>query len=83
MLRSFSPDESLGGGHWPGVIRHIQEFGIGGEPARSWVTIVVVNWSRCSSCWASVGTDGRSLGCKQNLGKPVNDRFKLRAEDEK
>jgi site-specific recombinase XerD len=29
---------------------------------------------------ASVQTTERYLGCKQNLGSPVNDRFKLRAE---
>jgi integrase len=29
---------------------------------------------------ASVQTTERYLGCKQNLGNPVNDRFKLRAE---
>jgi integrase-like protein len=29
---------------------------------------------------ASVQTTERYLGCKQNLGSPVNDRFKLRTE---
>ncbi|HWO29906.1 MAG TPA: hypothetical protein VNO32_14020 [Candidatus Acidoferrum sp.] len=29
---------------------------------------------------ASVQTTERYLGCKQNLGNPVNDRFKLRVE---
>jgi len=29
---------------------------------------------------ASVQTTERYLGCKQNLGSPVNDRFKLRMD---
>ena len=50
--------------------------------ARSFATPTVANWSRFSSCWdnASVLTTECYLGCKQNLGHPVNDLFDLKME---
>ena len=52
------------------------------ELARGCATIVAVNWNKSSSCSGtpSVQTTERYLGCKQNLGHPVNDLFDLRTE---
>ena len=40
-------------------------------------TAAVASWSRFNSYWGTHPTE-RYLGCKQNLGHPVNDLFDLR-----
>src|SRR5262245_32325714 len=53
-----------------------------GEPARSCATTMVESWSRSNSCWgmSPCKTTEHYLGCKQNLGHPVNDLFDLRTD---
>src|SRR6201982_2073439 len=52
-----------------------------GEPARNCATVAVASWSRFNSCWGMHPSRHRSyLGCKQNLGHPVNDLFDLRTD---
>src|ERR1700722_19366643 len=52
-----------------------------GEPVRSSATRAVASWRRFDSTGPCIGPDnGRYLGCKQNLGHPVNDLFDLRTD---
>src|SRR6266567_7383017 len=52
-----------------------------GEPVRSCVTATGASWSRFNSYSGMHRSRPRYLGCKQNLGHPVNDLFDLRTAE--
>ena len=62
---------SLNGCSWT-ILRHMIFAG----RALGFAMSMVVNWNNSIPAWSRVCADTeRYLGCKQNLEKPVNDRF--------